>query len=163
MNKKPKKILIGIIIGGVIVGAVAGGVYFKENYRFVGFDNTKNTTTKEETKLVEMVEEQQAKQEQERAKKLEAASKITITGTSASATTSNINIITTTINNASDLTANYIELAIYVYDSNGNMIHSDWTNESNVSGNSTRINTAYVSMPENAVSYEVEITDIRIY
>lgn len=152
-----KKVLIGTVILGMLV---LGGLCAMKvlGYQFV--NPYKQTVVKQPINTRADALTKENKEQQEHNAKLEAAKKIYVSDTSYEDNSVNTKI-TFTINNDSNLKATYMEFQIYVYDENGNMIHSDWTNESNMPANSKRIKSTYVNMPEGAARYEVVISDLR--
>lgn len=150
-----KKLLIGIA-GITTIVLIGYGTMTLLGYQFVNPYKKLEPIKKVETTQVQTFN----KEAYEYNKKVEASEKIYVSDTTYE--NNNLNTkITFTINNDSDLKASYMEFQIYVYDESGNMIHSDWTNESNISANSKRIKSTYVNMPEGSNRYEVVITDLR--
>lgn len=152
-----RKLLTGIVILGILAFGGLGAMDIL-GYRFVN-PYKENVVEQSNSTQTNTVTKGDLEQQQHNAK-LEASNKIYVSDTTC--TNNNLNTeITFTINNDSNLKATYMEFQIYVYDENKNMIHSDWTNESNISANSKRVKSTYVNMPEGATSYEVIISDLR--
>lgn len=65
-----------------------------------------------------------------------------------------------TVENPMDCEISYIEIVLLFYDENGNVIDSDWTNESKIPANSQKVIETMCKIPEGCKNY---IAKIRTY
>lgn len=72
----------------------------------------------------------------------------------------NSNEIEFTIDNKTQRKIGYIEMTIDFLDGTGNVITSDWTNESNIPGGTKRLKQTYVNPPNGTKKFNVTISEV---
>lgn len=68
-----------------------------------------------------------------------------------------------TLNNPTNMTISYIKFDIKLYDSNNNLVDTDWTNETNISPNSIRVIDTFIPSNDSCTRFTVEISEINFY